>query len=179
MPADRKRALPEGQSLTFVLGGARSGKSVHAEALIEMHPAPWHYIATAQVFDDEMAERIALHRHRRGGDWRTVEAPHDLADALNATADGTPVLVDCLTLWLSNRMLAEADVERECSQLAETLSRPRGPWVVVSNEVGLGIIPDNALARRFRDEAGWLNQKIAAAADEVVLMVAGMPMKVK
>ena len=144
-----------------------------------MQSAPWLYLATAQAFDDEMAERIALHQGRRGGDWRTVEAPHDLSEALNATADGTPVLVDCLTLWLSNRMLAEADVEGECAGLAEVLSRPRGPWVVVSNEVGLGIVPDNALARRFRDEAGRLNQRVAAAADAVFFMVAGLPMKVK
>ncbi|MEX0953940.1 MAG: bifunctional adenosylcobinamide kinase/adenosylcobinamide-phosphate guanylyltransferase [Rhizobiaceae bacterium] len=171
--------MPERQSLTFVLGGARSGKSAHAEALIEMHPAPWHYIATAQAFDDEMAERIALHRDRRGGDWRTVEAPHDLAEALGAVPEGKAVLVDCLTLWLSNRMLAEADVESECAELAEVLSHPRGSWVVVSNEVGLGIVPDNALARRFRDEAGRLNGHIAAAADEVIFMVAGLPMKVK
>jgi adenosylcobinamide kinase/adenosylcobinamide-phosphate guanylyltransferase len=171
--------LPDRGSLTFILGGARSGKSAHAEALIEMQPAPWLYIATAQAFDDEMTERIALHRDRRGGDWQTIEAPQDLVGALDATADGTPVLVDCLTLWLSNRMLAEADVESECAGLAEVLSQPRGPWVVVSNEVGLGIVPDNALARRFRDEAGRLNRQVAAAAEEVIFMVAGLPMKVK
>lgn len=165
--------------LTLVLGGARSGKSSHAEALIEIQPEPWLYIATAQAFDDEMAERIATHRARRGDRWHTIDAPHELAEALNATADGMPVLVDCLTLWLSNRMLADGDVESECTELAEVLSRPRGPWVVVSNEVGLGIVPDNALARRFRDEAGRLNRQIAAVADEVIFMVAGMPMKVK
>jgi adenosylcobinamide kinase/adenosylcobinamide-phosphate guanylyltransferase len=161
------------------MGGARSGKSAHAEALIETKPAPWLYVATAQAFDDEMEERIAAHRARRGDDWRTVDAPHDLAEALNASEDGMPVLVDCLTLWLSNRMLAEAHIERECASLADMLSKPRGPWVVVSNEVGLGIVPDNALARRFRDEAGRLNRQIAAAADEVLFMVAGLPMKVK
>ncbi len=144
-----------------------------------MHPAPWLYVATAQAFDGEMTERIATHRERRGADWQTVEAPHDLAGVLEAAADGVPVLVDCLTLWLSNLMLAEADLESECARLAEVLSKPRGPWIVVSNEVGLGIVPDNALARRFRDKAGRLNQQIAAAAHDVVFMVSGLPMKVK
>jgi adenosylcobinamide kinase/adenosylcobinamide-phosphate guanylyltransferase len=171
--------LPDRGSLTFVLGGARSGKSAHAEALIEMQPSPWLYLATAQAFDGEMEQRIAAHRARRGNDWQTIDAPHDLAGALNATADGVPLLLDCLTLWLSNRMLAEADVEGESAELAEVLSQPRGPWIVVSNEVGLGIVPDNALARQFRDAAGRLNQQVAAVADEVVFMVAGLPMKVK
>lgn len=144
-----------------------------------MLPSPWLYVATAQAFDDEMAERIEHHRARRGDDWQTIDAPHELAAALNAAADGTPVLLDCLTLWLSNRMLAEADVETECAELTEVLSQPRGPWVVVSNEVGMGIVPDNALARRFRDEAGRFNRQVAAVADEVILMVAGLPMKVK
>ncbi len=175
----RRRALPDTAKLTFILGGARSGKSAYAETLLRQHPAPWLYIATAQAFDDEMTERIATHRARRGDGWQTVEAPQDLAGALAATAERQPVLLDCLTLWLSNRMLAEADIEAECAELTEVLSRPRGPWVVVSNEVGLGIVPDNALARRFRDEAGRLNQKIAATADEVLFMTAGLPMKVK
>lgn len=144
-----------------------------------MQSTPWLYLATAQAFDGEMTERIAAHRARRGENWQTIEAPHELAEALNATADGMPVLVDCLTLWLSNRMLAEADVENECAELSEVLSAPRGAWVVVSNEVGLGIVPDNELARRFRDEAGRLNQQVAAVADEVFFMVAGIPMKVK
>ena len=102
-----------------------------------------------------------------------------LVGALRAVPDGRPVLVDCLTLWLTNHMLADADVATECSRLAETLSRPRGPWVVVSNEVGLGIVPDNALGRRFRDAAGRLNQQVASAADTVLMMVAGLPLKVK
>ena len=171
--------MPDPAKLTFILGGARSGKSVHAEALLRQHPAPWHYIATAQVFDDEMAERIARHQARRDANWHTVDAPNELVEALNATPDGAPVLLDCLTLWLSNRMLAEAEIESECGRLAEVLSRPRGPWAVVANEVGLGIVPDNALARQFRDKAGRLNQMVAAVADEVIFMVAGLPMKVK
>lgn len=143
------------------------------------NPAPWTYIATAQAFDDEMAERIAHHRERRGAGWITVEAPLDLAGALAAVPEGAPVLVDCLTLWLSNRMLAGADVEALSTELLDVLGRPRGCWVVVSNEVGLGIVPDNALARRFRDAAGFLNQAVAAQADRVLFMVAGLAMQVK
>lgn len=166
-------------SLTLVLGGARSGKSSHAEALIAAHPAPWTYVATAQAFDDEMVERIAHHRARRDGRWRTVDAPLDLAETLAVMPDDAPVLVDCLTLWLSNVMLAERDVGEETRRLAGVLAAPRGPWVVVANEVGLGIVPENALARRFRDEAGRLNQMVAAGADSVVFLVAGMPLVVK
>ncbi|MDZ5695876.1 bifunctional adenosylcobinamide kinase/adenosylcobinamide-phosphate guanylyltransferase [Chelativorans sp. M5D2P16] len=170
--------MPEGH-LTLVLGGARSGKSRHAEALIEACPAPWTYIATAQAFDGEMQARIAEHRSRRGGNWRAIEAPLALPEALADVPDGQPVLVDCLTLWLTNVILAERDVEAECGRLVEALKSPRGPWVVVSNEVGLGIVPENPLARRFRDAAGSLNQKVAAGAGSVVFMVAGLPMKVK
>jgi len=167
------------RSLTLLLGGARSGKSVHAEKLVAALPAPWAYIATAEAYDDEMAERIALHRSRRGEDWRTVDAPLDLAGALRALPDGQPVLVDCLTLWLSNHMLAGDDVDALSSELAEVLSKPRGPWFAVSNEVGMGIVPDNALGRRFRDAQGRLNQRVAARADRVFFMVAGLPMQVK
>jgi adenosylcobinamide kinase/adenosylcobinamide-phosphate guanylyltransferase len=166
-------------TLTFLLGGARSGKSVHAETLIAGYPAPWSYIATAQAFDDEMAARIALHRSRRGDDWTTVDAPLELVEAIAAIPDGRPLLIDCLTLWLTNVMLAERDVDAECRRLADILTTPRGPWFAVANEVGLGIVPDNPLGRRFRDAAGRLNQSVAAAADNVVLMVAGLPMKVK
>lgn len=166
-------------SLTFVLGGARSGKSTHAEKLVSARAAPWTYIATAQAYDGEMRQRIAEHRARRGEGWETVEAPSDLVGALQAVPDGRAVLVDCLTLWLTNHMLADSDVAAESARLAEILARPRGPWVVVSNEVGLGIVPDNALARRFRDAAGRLNQEVAAAADTVLMMVAGLPLKVK
>lgn len=165
--------------LTLVLGGARSGKSRHAEALIEAFPAPWLYIATGQAFDAEMQQRIDAHRARRGADWLVLEAPLQLAAALDAAPEGRPVLVDCLTLWLANVMLADHDSAADSQRLAATLARPRGPWVVVTNEVGLGIVPENALARRFRDAAGWLNQRVAAAADAVVLMVAGLPLQVK
>lgn len=168
--------MPE---LTFVLGGARSGKSAHAERLVSALPAPWTYIATAQAFDSEMRERIALHQERRATGWRTVEAPLDLAGALESAGEGMPVLVDCLTLWLTNHMLAEHDPETECGRLVEVLRKPKGPWFVVSNEVGMGIVPENALARRFRDEAGRLNQRVAQIADRVIFMVAGISMQVK
>jgi adenosylcobinamide kinase/adenosylcobinamide-phosphate guanylyltransferase len=166
-------------SLTFILGGARSGKSLHAEKLVTAQPRPWLYIATAQAYDGEMRQRIAEHRARRGAGWETIEAPSDLAGALEAASEGRAVLVDCLTLWLTNRMLADSDVAAECARLADIMARPRGPWVVVSNEVGFGIVPDNALARRFRDAAGRLNSQVAAAADSVLMMVAGLPLKVK
>jgi len=170
--------LPEGR-LTFLLGGARSGKSRHAEELVSKLAPPWTYIATAQAYDDEMRERIAHHRARRDGRWITLDAPLDLAGALASIADGAPVLIDCLTLWLSNRMLAEHDVDGTTAELVDALRKPRGPIFIVSNEVGLGIVPDNALARRFRDGQGRLNQEVAAIADEVIFMVAGLPMKVK
>lgn len=166
-------------TLTFVLGGARSGKSRHAEALVERLPSPWTYIATAEAYDDEMAERIALHRSRRGAGWETIDAPHQLAASLTAVPAERAVLIDCLTLWLTNRMLAEADLEAESAELEAAMRTREAPLVLVSNEVGLGIVPDNALARRFRDAQGRLNQRIAAIADEVVLMVAGLPLKVK
>jgi adenosylcobinamide kinase / adenosylcobinamide-phosphate guanylyltransferase len=163
--------------LTLVLGGARSGKSRYAESLITALPPPWVYVATAEAGDGEMTERIAVHRGRRGADWRTVEVPHDLAAAVATMR--APVLVDCLTLWLSNRMLAGADMDVEIDRFEAVLDAHAGPVVLVSNEVGFGIVPDNALARRFRDLQGRLNQKLAARADRVVLMVAGLPVMVK
>lgn len=160
-----------------MLGGARSGKSRHAEALITRLPPPWVYIATAQAFDDEMRARIVEHRGRRAAGWRTIEAPLALADALRDAGDA-PVLVDCLTLWLSNLMLADADLDAAEAAFDAALNRA-APTVLVSNEVGLGIVPDNALARRFRDQAGRLHQRLAARADRVVLTVAGLPLFVK
>ena len=163
--------------LTLVLGGARSGKSRYAEDLITRLAPPWVYVATAQAFDDEMQERIAEHRTRRATGWRTVEAPLALAEALRAAGDA-PVLVDCLTLWLSNLLLADADLDTAEAALDAALGRA-APTVLVSNEVGLGIVPDNALARRFRDHAGRLHQRLAARADRVVFTVAGLPLFVK
>lgn len=163
---------------TLVLGGTRSGKSVHAEALITAAPAPWIYLATGRSWDDEMRARVATHRARRSDGWRTVEVPVALADALDDASD-RPVLVDCLTLWLTNLLLEEHDVPAASSGLTAALERRRAPTVLVGSEVGLGIVPDNALARRFRDEAGLLHQRIAAIADRVVLVVAGLPLVVK
>ncbi|MER8462434.1 bifunctional adenosylcobinamide kinase/adenosylcobinamide-phosphate guanylyltransferase [Mesorhizobium sp. M1396] len=165
--------------LTFIIGGGGARQSAPPPIQGAGVPSPWAYIATAQAYDDEMRERIALHRSRRGEGWTTIYAPLDLAGALKALPDDQPVLVDCLTLWLTNHMLADHDLELECRRLADVLSRPRGSWFVVSNEVGQGIVPDNALARRFRDAAGRLNQQVAAIADTVLLMVAGLPLKVK
>jgi len=143
------------------------------------HQAPWTYIATAEAHDIEMANRILEHQARRDDRWQTVGAPIGLNEALNAVPDGQAVLVDCLTLWLTNLMLGDHDIDAACDELLATLAKPRGPWFIVSNETGLGIVPENALARRFRDEAGRLNQKVAACANEVNFMVAGLAMKVK
>jgi adenosylcobinamide kinase/adenosylcobinamide-phosphate guanylyltransferase len=168
--------------LSLVLGAARSGKSRYAESLISALPppwkAPWNYVATAEAGDAEMAERIASHRARRGASWRTIEAPRDLAGSLQSGGT-TPALVDCLTLWLSNMMLAGVDVDAEMNRLDHALAEAAAPVVMVANEVGAGIVPENPLGRRFRDLQGVLNQRIAARADRVVLMVAGLPLALK
>jgi adenosyl cobinamide kinase/adenosyl cobinamide phosphate guanylyltransferase len=166
------------RELTLVLGGARSGKSRFAESLITRHPPPWLYVATAEAGDAEMTARIAAHKARRGTDWRTIEAPPDLAGVL-AEQGNKPVLVDCLTLWLSNLMLANSDIDAAVARLEQALEQTYGPVVLVANEVGSGVVPENALARRFRDLQGQLNQRLAARADRVVLVVAGLPLFVK
>jgi adenosylcobinamide kinase/adenosylcobinamide-phosphate guanylyltransferase len=174
--------LAQGRSigrLALVLGGARSGKSDYAEGLITALPRPWIYVATGEAGDPEMVERITAHRLRRGARWNTIEAPQDLAAALGTVPRTAPVLIECLTLWISNRMLAGADVDAEFAGLQEALDPRSGTTVVVSNEVGSGIVPDNALARRFRDLQGRLNQRLAARADHVALMVAGLPVVIK
>jgi adenosylcobinamide kinase / adenosylcobinamide-phosphate guanylyltransferase len=169
--------------LTLILGGARSGKSRYAESLITASAPPWVYVATAQALDAEMTERIAHHRARRGAGWQTIEAPHDLAGAIAAAPPDAALLVDCLTLWLTNRMLAEADIAADAAALEATLAgrqrNARAPTVLVSNEVGSGVVPDNALARRFADLQGRLNQRIAGSADRAVLVVAGLPLALK
>ena len=162
----------------LVLGGARSGKSRYAEGLADGIAGDRLYIATAQPGDEEMAVRIAAHRQRRGDHWTTLEAPLALAEAL-AGADAPFVLIDCLTLWISNLLLADIDIAPRVEALAEALRARPGTVAVVSNEVGLGIVPDNALARRFRDEAGLANQRLAQACDEVVFLAAGLPLKLK
>ncbi|MEP9351159.1 bifunctional adenosylcobinamide kinase/adenosylcobinamide-phosphate guanylyltransferase [Xanthobacter sp. KR7-225] len=163
----------------MVLGGARSGKSRFAEALVEAEPGPWTYVATAQARDGEMAARIALHRDRRDAGWQTVDAPLELAGALAGLPPGRPALVDCLTLWLTNHLLADHDLEAQADRLLAALAGRAGLTVCVANEVGFGIVPDNALARRFRDAAGRLNQRIAGIAGRVTLVVAGLPLDLK
>ncbi|CAO3374381.1 bifunctional adenosylcobinamide kinase/adenosylcobinamide-phosphate guanylyltransferase [Azospirillum argentinense] len=166
--------------ITLVLGGARSGKSRYAEGLVTASPGPRVYIATAQVWDAEMADRVARHQDDRGPGWTTVEEPLDLPGALRRhAAPGTGVLVDCLTLWLSNLMMADADVPARSADLLGALAVVEGRVVLVSNEVGLGIVPDNALARRFRDHAGRLHQDIAAVAQRVAFVAAGLPLLLK
>jgi adenosylcobinamide kinase / adenosylcobinamide-phosphate guanylyltransferase len=171
--------------LTLVLGGARSGKSRFAEALIEGAAACGTYCATAEAGDEEMAARIAAHRARRDDSgrrsfWRTIDAPLAVADAIAAEADPErPMLVDCLTLWLSNLMMAEAPVDEEFATLRMALRDAAGPIVLVANEVGLGLVPETPLGRNFRDAAGRLNQEIAALADRVVFVAAGLPLVLK
>jgi adenosylcobinamide kinase / adenosylcobinamide-phosphate guanylyltransferase len=166
--------------LTFVLGGARSGKRRYAEGLVMDCAPPWVYVATAEAHDGEMMARITAHRHRRDGRWWTVEAPIDLPGAIAAHgSNGQAVLIDCLTLWLSNIMLADRDVNAEMQRLVTALGNATGPMVIVSNEVGLGIVPDNALAREFRDAQGRLNMQVAAIADRTVLIAAGLPLILK
>jgi adenosylcobinamide kinase/adenosylcobinamide-phosphate guanylyltransferase len=165
--------------LTLVLGGARSGKSRYAEQAVMASPPPWVYVATAEPFDAELTARIAKHRSRRGGQWQTIEAPLDLAGAIAGAPVAATVLVDCLTLWLNNLMFNNRDIDAETERLEAALDARQAPSVLVSNEVGSGIVPDNAEARRFRDLQGRLNQRIAARADRVVLLVAGLPMIVK
>src|SRR5262245_44090553 len=173
------REAAAGAKLTLVIGGARSGKSRYAETLIESEPGPRIYLATAEAHDKEMADRIAEHRGRRDRNWQTIEAPHDLAGALGALPPRSAVLLDCPTPWLSNRLLADADIDRETVDLERARASHDGAVVAVSNDVGSGIVPDNELARRFRDLQGALNQRIAAKASRVVLMVAGLPLAVK
>jgi len=164
----------------LVLGGQRSGKSRFAEELVADSGRRAVYIATATAGDDEMAARIAAHRDRRGTVWTTIEAPLDLPATLGwAAAPNAAVLVDCLTLWLANLMAAERDISHETEALVAVLSAVAGTVVIVSNEVGAGVIPDNPLARAYADALGVLNQRVAAAVGRVVLMAAGQPLLLK
>ncbi|WP_207904404.1 bifunctional adenosylcobinamide kinase/adenosylcobinamide-phosphate guanylyltransferase [Rhodovulum bhavnagarense] len=165
--------------IILVTGGARSGKSSHAEARARALPGARLYIATARAEDAEMRARIARHVADRGEGWITIEAPIDLAGALDRCDGRGPRLVDCLTLWLSNLMLEGRDWEPEAEHLVAALARQKSPVILVSNEVGMGIVPDNALARAFRDAQGWLNQRVARVAHEVEFVVSGLPMRVK
>lgn len=169
-------ALPQ---LTLVVGGARSGKSAFAERLLFATARPRRYIATAEAWDDEMRARIAQHQQDRGTDWITVEAPLDLPTALAAAQPDEAVLIDCATLWLTNHLLADHDLPTATEALVSALAACPAPVVIVSNETGWGIVPDNALARRFRDAQGRLNQRLAAEAALAVTVIAGLPLALK
>lgn len=164
----------------FVLGGARSGKSRYAQARVESLPGRLAFIATAEPGDAEMAAKIARHQADRGPRWTAYEAPLDLPVSIaRAQEEADAILVDCVTMWLSNLMHTERDIDAATGELEEAIAGCRIPLALVSNEVGGGIVPTNLLARRFRDRAGQLNQRLAGAAGEVVLVAAGLPIKLK
>ena len=166
--------------ITLVTGGCRSGKSRYAQELAESLGTERVMIATAEGLDDEMRDRIARHQADRRSGWRTIESPTRIADHVDQP--GEVVLVDCLTLWVSNLLCGDrtdAEVEAAAEELVTRLEASSGPVVLVTNEVGLGIVPMNPLARRFRDHSGFLSQRIAAIADRVVFTVAGIPMVIK
>lgn len=165
--------------LTLVLGGAASGKSAFAESLVLQGNLAPIYIATAQVYDDEMAAKVSRHQGLRGTEWTTIEEPRAVADRLGQITAKQAVLIDCATLWLTNIMLGRLDIACESAGLISALCTCRGPVVVVSNEVGQGIVPDNALSRSFRNAQGTLNQSIATEADLVVAVMAGLPLVLK
>lgn len=163
----------------LVFGGARSGKSVYAESLFAPLPGPFLYLATGHASDDEMAERIDHHRARRGAQWRTIEEPCDIAPLVTADHAVQAILVDCVTLWLSNLMEAGRDIETETAYLCEHLAQAPVPVVLVSNEVGMGLVPETPLGRAFRDAQGRVNQRLAAVCDRVVFVAAGLPLVLK
>lgn len=167
--------------ITFVIGGAKSGKSSFALDKAGSFPGRKAYVATAEPLDDEMRGRIEIHRNQRGKDWQTIEEPVKMARVLKELGDGySAAVVDCLTLWLSNLILGNENPEGEIESFLSSLREDdHPPLFVVSNEVGMGIVPDNALSRKFRDLAGQLNQKMAVIADEVYLVTAGIPLRIK
>lgn len=171
--------LPHLSPLSLVLGGAASGKSAFAERLVVARGGARIYLATAQALDEEMRARIERHRVTRGAGWRTLEAPLDLAPALGTAAPSDTVLIDCATLWLSNLLLAGRDASAQTAHLLTALAACPAPVVIVSNETGQGIVPENALARRFREAQGRLNQALAREAGLVVTVIAGLPMVLK
>ena len=171
--------MAELPKLTFVLGGASSGKSAFAEGLVVATGAPRVYVATSQIYDDEMAAKVRDHVAARGNDWHTIEEPLDMAKALSQVGEDQVVLLDCASMWLTNHIMAEHDLAVETEALIAALAACKGRVIVVSNEVGMGIVPDNALARRFRIAQGKLNQRLAAAADLAVFVIAGLPQVLK
>ncbi|MBO6790488.1 MAG: bifunctional adenosylcobinamide kinase/adenosylcobinamide-phosphate guanylyltransferase [Dinoroseobacter sp.] len=166
-------------TLTLVVGGASSGKSAFAEKLVVNTKRPRVYIATAQAYDVEMKSKIEAHKEMRGPDWTTIEAPFDMPDVLANVSQEKIVLIDCLTLWLSNLLLSDADLSTACTALNRAISDCPAPVVAVSNETGMGIVPEHALGRQFRAAQGQLNQRIAANADRVAYVVAGLPLWLK
>lgn len=165
---------------TLILGGARSGKSRYAQKLVESLRPRRVFIATAEALDEEMADRISRHIADRGESWETIEESIRICECIDQTAgEDRAVLVDCLTLWLSNIMLASLDVEAEVAKLTRTLESVSAPLVLVSNEVGMGIVPESPLGRDFRDAQGRLNQAVAAACDKVEFVAAGLPLRLK
>ncbi len=165
---------------TFVLGGARSGKSAFAEGLVLKSGLKPVYIATGRAHDDEMVNRIETHQDRRGDVWETVEEPLALVDALRQASHlGRMILVDCLTLWITNLMMAEANSIHECAGLVQFLQESTVPIVIVSNETGMGVIPMNKMAREFNDIAGSVHQEIARVCDVAYLVTAGLPQRLK
>ncbi|WP_147125905.1 bifunctional adenosylcobinamide kinase/adenosylcobinamide-phosphate guanylyltransferase [Shimia ponticola] len=171
-----KKKLP---NRTLVLGGASSGKSLWAENLTNSYNLPKHYIATAQAFDDEMRAKIDQHKQQRGPNWVTHEAPFDVAAVLSTIPSTDVVLLDCLTLWLSNQLLAETDLEKTCEALISAISACPAPIIMVSNEVGQGVVPESRLGRAFRSAQGRLNQQLATLCDPVVVVMAGLPLALK
>jgi len=165
--------------LTLVLGGAGSGKSLWAETLVSQAAQSRIYLATARVWDDEMRNKVESHRLQRGPDWTTIEAPLNISEALESARPDQAVLLDCATMWLSNHLLDENDLRAEEAVFLYALASCKAPVVVVSNEVGMSVVPENALARQFREAQGQLNQRIAAQADLVVAVMAGLPLALK
>ncbi|PCJ70501.1 MAG: bifunctional adenosylcobinamide kinase/adenosylcobinamide-phosphate guanylyltransferase [Rhodobiaceae bacterium] len=180
MTADTFSLPAEGPFAALILGGARSGKSRYGEALVRASSGRAVYIATAEARDDEMTARIAKHREQRGSDWALIEEPIHLARVLREQVRAEDVvLVDCLTLWLSNLMGEEREIASAVDELLAAIETCPARIVFISNEIGWGIVPDNALARTFRDEAGRLHQQLSAQIDAVVAVIAGLPLMLK
>ncbi|HBO84702.1 MAG TPA: bifunctional adenosylcobinamide kinase/adenosylcobinamide-phosphate guanylyltransferase [Deltaproteobacteria bacterium] len=170
---------PRDSRLIFVTGGCRSGKSKYALKLAESMNGRKLYLATGEPFDEEMAERIKKHKKERGNNWTTIEEPINVIDAVKKNKRCDVILLDCLTLWISNLLMKDSRLKKIIVNLISTCKHSKANIIIVSNEVGLGIVPDNELARKFRDIIGLANQRIAAASDDVYFVVSGIPLKIK